>query len=164
MASAALETTHFDPSGSIDFRSSTRAFLLKSGTGWFLIAALIASLGWAAVIILPMLAIKALTNRTNHYSLEGDRLFMRRGILIRSEEEIELYRIKDIKATFSVIQQMFGNGNIEILSSDETDSTAGRRMSFAIGNVKDARNIREELRSRVEAARKLRGVREYDVA
>ena len=45
---------------------------------------------------------------------------MRRGILMRSEEEIELYRIKDIKVHFSLVQQFFGNGDLSVISSDAT--------------------------------------------
>lgn len=140
----------------IAFRSSTKAFLLKSGTGWFAIALTVLTMGMAALFVAPLLLFKWISNTTSHYWLEGDRLFMRRGILIRKEEEIELYRIKDVKVTFSVIQQMFDNGDIAVISSDLTDN-------FKLPNVNNAREIREEIRNRVETARSKRGVREFDV-
>lgn len=165
MATAAFRDTRANISSStIEFRSSTKAFLLKSATGWFMIAITLLTMGGAAVVTLPILALKALTNRTSLYWLEGDRLFMRRGILMRSEEEIELYRIKDIKVHFSLVQQFFGNGDLSVISSDATGVGEGRRTTFQIYNVDDARALREELRSRVEAARRRVGVREYDVA
>ncbi len=148
---------------SIEFRSSTRAFLLKSGAGWLTIAATALTAGMAAVVTAPIVGFKLLNNITSKYWLEGDRLFMRRGIIFRSEEEIELYRIKDVKVSFSIIQQMFGNGNISIISSDAT-SNSGFEATFVIPNVEEARGIREELRARTEAARRNRGVREYDIS
>ena len=72
--------------------------------------------------------------------------------------------MKDIKATFSLIQQMFDNGNLEIISSDATGAGSGTRKSFVINNVIGARAIREGLRRRVAAARKGQGVREYDLS
>lgn len=147
----------------IEFRPSTRAFLFKSGTGWLLIAVTVATAGMAAFATLPFLALRYLSNITTRFALEGDRLHMRQGIFMRNEEEIELYRVKDIRASFSIIQQFFGNGDLAILSSDSTGSSHGRRTSFTIANVEQAREIREELRLRVEAARRQHGVREYDV-
>lgn len=164
MATRAFGTAQRSEYHDIEFRPSTRALLLKSGTGWFLIAVTIATAGAAAIVTLPILAAKYLENRTSRFSLEGDRLFMCRGIFMRSEEEIELYRVKDVRADFSLIQQIFGTGTISLISSDATGSGAGRRKTFAIQNVEQARAIREELRSRVAAARQRAGVREYDVA
>ena len=121
------------------------------------------------MITVPIIFFVWLDYSSARYWLDGDRLFMRRGLLSRSEEEIELYRIKDIKATFSIVQQRFDNGDIEILSSDATGqrvvkSVGKRRTSFVVRNVKDARAIREELRARVEDTRRLVGVREIDLA
>jgi len=148
----------------IEFRSSTLAFILKSGWGWLLIVVTIVTGGTAALLTLPILGYVALRNMTAKYWLEGERLFMRRGIIFRSEEEIELYRIKDVRANFSIIQQMFGNGDLSIVSTDTADIGAGKRAGFVISNVVDARSIRGELRNRVETARKKRGVREFDVS
>jgi uncharacterized membrane protein YdbT with pleckstrin-like domain len=164
MASAAIENLRERSLDAIEFRSSTKAFLFQSGTGWLLILVTLASMGMAAIFTVPFVVSKWLGNRTSRFWLEGDRLFMRRGILMRSEEEIELYRIKDIKASFSVIQQLFGNGDIQLLTSDATGRGAATWKSFAVADVRQARDIREELRSRVEAARIRKGVREYDVA
>ena len=149
----ASETRHL-----IEFRPSIKAFLFKSFTGWMVL--LFSILLWGIPLI--FVAITALGYRMTHFELSGDRLFMRRGILSRSEEEIELYRIKDVKADFSIVQQLFGVGNIQIISSDATGLSNGRRATFRANNVPDARLIREELRERVEHARKVKGVREFD--
>lgn len=165
----------------IEFRSSTRAMLFNSGTGWLFIAALIAiiavgswfgywwqSLAGAAVIAVPLFTYQYLVYRTSTYALDDGRLFMCRGVFVRIEEEVELYRIKDVKVTFSIIQQMFGVGGIRISSSDASGSigagvTAGGRTIITVPHVRDARAIREEIRNRVESARERRGVRELDI-
>lgn len=160
----------------IEFRSSTLAWLLKSGAGWMLLLFCIAVIGagaWfgygliaTAVIFgafIPYVIYRHLKNSTHIYWLDGDRLFMRRGILVRSEEEIELYRIKDVKVTFSIIQQMFENGDLIISSSDKTSLDSHGRSEIIIANVVDARAIRGEIRDRVEAVRVRRGVRELDI-
>ena len=143
----------------IEFRPSIVALLFKSFTGWMIILLSIPLFG----VPLLFVAITALSYRMTHFELSGDRLFMRRGILSRTEEEIELYRVKDVKADFSIIQQLFGVGNIQIISSDSTGLSAGRRAIFRANNVENAREIRAELRERVEQARRIRGVRELDV-
>lgn len=158
MATNVIRAMASDTHYAIEFRPSIKAFLLKSFTGWMVLLFSIPLWG----IPLIFVSITALRYRMTHFELDGDRLFMRRGILARSEEEIELYRIKDVKADFSIIQQLFGVGNIQIISSDATGLSNGRRAIFRANNIPDARLIREELRERVERARKIKGVREFD--
>lgn len=160
----------------IEFRSSTAAWLFKSGQGWQILAAVV--LGFAiaayfeyaayagiaiAVLAIPYLTYQYLRNHTAIYWLDGDRLFMRRGIFLRAEEEVELYRIKDVKVTFSIIQQMFDNGDLVMSSSDKTGLATDGRNAIIVRNVIDARSIRGEIRDRVEMVREKRGVRELDI-
>ncbi|MEM1133128.1 MAG: PH domain-containing protein [Pseudomonadota bacterium] len=160
----------------IEFRSSTAAWLFKSGSGWQILAAAAIGFGTAAyfeyaayaaiaiaVLAIPWLVYKFLRNRTSIYWLDGDRLFMRRGILMRAEEEVELYRIKDVKVTFSIIQQMFDNGDLVMSSSDRSSLSTDGRNAIIVRNVPDARSIRGEIRDRVEMVRQQRGVRELDI-
>ena len=113
---------------------------------------------------LPLLFLgwKALDYRMTHFKLSGQRLFIRCGIISRSEEEIELYPVKDLRVDFSIVQQMFEVGDIQIISSDATGSTSGPRSNFKIPNLNDARAIRQEMRHRAEQARVAKGVREFD--
>lgn len=165
----------------IEFRSSTRALLFYSGMGWAFLAALIVVIAvgswfgywWQtligiAVVAIPLLLYQYLVFRTATFALDDGRLFMCRGVFVRIEEEVELYRIKDVKVTFSVIQQMFSVGGIRISSSDASGSigagaTNNGRTVITVPHVLDARAIREEIRNRVEAARERRGVRELDI-
>ena len=164
----------------IEFRSSTFAWLFQSGSGWIVLAVAIAVMAggayagywWQTAAVLAVvlgvyIAWTHIENRTSLFWIDDQRLFMRRGILMRSEEEIELYRIKDVKVSFSIIQQMFDNGTIQISSSDSSGRLASSaphpRTMIEVTNVRDARAIRAELRDRVEAIRQKRGVREFDI-
>jgi len=155
------ESQPVEEAAAIHFRSSTANFLFRSGTGWLLILASIVSLGIALIGVLPYLGYRWLKNRTSTYVLEGGRLFMRQGIIMRREDEIELYRIKDIKADFSIFQQMFNTGDLTITSTDGTGS-ANWQASIRVADLTDARGLREELRKRVERSRKRHAVREID--
>ena len=88
-----------------------------------------------------------------------DRLILHQGILIKSIDEIELYRVKDVRIDFTIINQTADLGTISITSSDETT----RDGPLVIRDVERARARREELRSLVNTARRNRGVREIDM-
>ena len=67
-----------------------------------------------------ILAWRWLENLAARFEITEERLIIRRGIISKSVDEIELYRIKDVRINFSLINQMAGIGTISITSSDET--------------------------------------------
>lgn len=152
------------------FRSSTWGWLRGTLAGWgtlllvpigaigALMTGMLYPLAFIALALL-IAAVKWFQNLTTTYEVTQDRLILHRGILRKSIDEIELYRIKDIRIDFSLINQWAGIGTITLLSSDET--TAGR--PFAIRNIEQAQARREKLRDLVNAARRARGVREFDM-
>ena len=77
---------------------------------------------------------------------------------MKAIDEIELYRIKDIRVEFSLLNQLADIGTITLTSSDRT---TGDRP-FVLRDVPMARERREGLRGLVEQARQRRGVREVD--
>ena len=91
------------------------------------------------------------------YILLGDRLLVRSGLFNSKEDEVRLYRIKDVSITKSLTQKIFGLGTIHIESSD---SSLG---NFDLKNIKDSYNKKEQLSQMVEAARtkKNASIREY---
>ncbi|MCW2369349.1 PH domain-containing protein [Sphingobium sp. B11D3D] len=159
MTGRAVQMAGWQTEHVIGFRPTMSAFLLKSFKGWLTLAGSILLLG------IPFIAVGvvALRYRMTWYELSGERLFIRQGILARTEEEIELYRIKDVRADFSIIQQMFDVGNLQIISSDLTGEGGDQRTALRISNLENARHIRTELRNRVERARRIKGVREIDM-
>lgn len=135
------------------FRSSTWGWLRGTLAGWLTL--LLCLVGVGLVIIL----FKWLENIATTYEVTPDRLIIRRGIFNKSIDEVELYRVKNIRIDFSLINQWADIGTISILSSDETT----RDAPLVIPHVDAARRRREELRLLVDAARQKRRVREIDM-
>lgn len=135
------------------FRSSTERWLVGSFYGWLTI--LSCAIGVGLVII----AVRWFQNRAASYEITDQRLIVKRGLVMKSIDEIELYRIKDVRVDFSLINQLADIGTITITSTDRTTGAA----SFVLRDVPAARERREGLRKLVDRARQLRGVRELDV-
>lgn len=135
------------------FRSSTWGWLRGTLAGWGTL--LLCLVGVGLVIVL----VKWIGNLGTAYEITPDRLIIRRGIFNKSIDEIELYRIKDIRIDFSLIEQWADIGTISILSSDATTGD----KPLAIRDVPAARRRREDLRVLVDAARQKRRVREFDM-
>ncbi|HEX8578293.1 MAG TPA: PH domain-containing protein [Allosphingosinicella sp.] len=153
------------------FRSSTGGWLRGTLAGWATILLAIAGIGaslsgvWG---LWPLLATGTailivvwqwVENMSARYSVVQDRLIIRRGIFMKSIDEVELYRVKDIRLDFSLINQWAGIGTLCIGSSDETT----RGGALVIRHVAHAEARREALRRLVEAARQKRRVREIDM-
>jgi len=153
------------------FRSSTWGWVRGTLAGWGTVLLGVAGLVLTAIGewgLVPLLLTGAafliigwrwLENIAARYDLCRDRLIVRRGIFIKSLDEIELYRVKDIRLDFSLINQWAGIGTITATSSDETT----RSSALVLRDVEHAQRRREELRNLVEAARQKRRVREIDM-
>ncbi|WP_066797529.1 PH domain-containing protein [Sphingomonas soli] len=122
-----------------------------TGSAWIAPVALAAGL---AIVLAKWIANLAVT-----YEVTPDRLILHKGILVKSIDEIELYRVKDVRIDFTIINQMADIGTITITSSDETT----REAPLVIPHIERARARREKLRELVNAARLSRGVREIDM-
>jgi uncharacterized membrane protein YdbT with pleckstrin-like domain len=155
------------------FRSSTLGWLLgtAAGLGTLLLAIAgvvltamdVQALGiyWLAltVVALGIVLVKWFQNLAATYEITEERLIIRRGIIMKSVDEIELYRIKDVRIDFSLLNQMAGIGRITITSSDETT----RDGDLVMPEIQKAQERREQLRRLVDAARQKRRVREIDM-
>jgi len=152
------------------FRPSTKGWLLGTLAGWGTILLAIAGIVIAVIgyglYFLGLVAVSLLIilwrwfeNLAAKYEITEERLIIRRGIISKSIDEIELYRIKDIKIDFSLINQIAGIGRLTIASSDETT----RAGDLVIAGIDRAQERRETLRRLVDAARQKRSVREIDM-
>jgi len=136
-----------------EFRSSTRHWLLGSFAGWGTLLTCLAGIGFVII------GIRWLKNRSASYEITDQRLIIRRGILFKTIDEIELYRIKDVRLGYSLLNQMTDIGTITLTSSDRTTSGG----EFILRDIPMARDRREGLRKLVDRARQRRGVREMDI-
>ena len=136
------------------FRSSTWGWLRGTLLGWLTLLLCLVGVGFLIILV------QWIRNLDVTYELTEDRLILRRGIFVKSIDEIELYRVKDVRMDFTLVNQWAGIGTISIDSSDET-TKAG---ALVIPHIERAAERREELRRLVDAARQKRRVRELDVA
>ena len=136
------------------FRSSTWGWLRGTLLGWLTLLLCLVGVGFLIILV------QWVRNLDMIYELSEDRLILRKGIFVKSVDEIELYRVKDVRMDFTLINQWAGIGTISIDSSDETT----RSGALVMPHIERAAERREELRRLVDAARQKRRVRELDVA
>lgn len=86
-------------------------------------------------------------------STEWTKIFVKSGILSTTIEEVNLYRVYDIKITQSLGQKMFGVGTITLFSNDVTSPLT------ELVNIKDPYKVRNMLAEKIEQARDEKGVR-----
>ena len=87
------------------------------------------------------------------YMLSEDRLFLSKGFLNVKDEELLLYRIRDISTSRSLLQRMLGVGTVTVLSSDKTNPT------LVLKNIKDPLMVKELIHRQVEEMKIQRRVR-----
>ena len=87
------------------------------------------------------------------YRLSEDRLFISEGFLTIRDDEVLLYRVRDIDTRRSLWQRLFGVGTVTVLSSDKTMPT------LVLKNIKDPMMVKELIHKQVEEMKIQRRVR-----
>lgn len=90
------------------------------------------------------------------YSLSGGenpRIFRETGLLNLREEEVLLYRIRDLSLSRSLGQRIFRVGSITLHSSDKTTPT------LELVNIAHPKEVKELIFSKVEKAKEARRMR-----
>jgi len=91
------------------------------------------------------------------YRLSEDRLFCEKGFLNIKQDEVLLYRVRDLQLTMTLGQRIFGVGTICVVSSDKSIP------HLDLVNVKDPRNVKELIHRSVEDAKDKRRMRTMEV-
>lgn len=87
------------------------------------------------------------------YALSEDRLFLSVGFLSVKDEEILLYRVRDIASSRTLWQRLFGVGTVTISSSDKTTP------QVILKNIKHPLDFKELLHNNVEESKLRRRMR-----
>ena len=87
------------------------------------------------------------------YALSKDRLFVSVGFLNIKDDEILLYRVRDIDTSRNLWQRLFGVGTVIIMSSDKSMPT------LVLKNIKDPVGTKELIHEQVEEMKIRRRVR-----
>lgn len=110
------------------------------------------------LITIPIAIWKFLELRATDFTVTTQRIKLESGVLSKTYDQVELYRVKDTILTRSLLQRILGLGTIRMITSDPS------QPELAIPSIADSENVRELIRQNVERMRRLRGVRELDVA
>ncbi len=124
----------------------------------FIVLAVLISPLFAIGVLLPLgyAGWKFLVVRCRKYELTTQRLRFREGVLNQDLDEIELYRVKDLRIELPFWLRIFGLANIHLETSDRTHPRP------VLAAVQDGEHVREELRKHVESCRDRKRVREVD--
>lgn len=87
------------------------------------------------------------------YRLSEDRIFRETGLLNLKEEEVLLYRVRDLELKRSLFQRIFGVGTVCVHSSDKTTP------HLDLLNIKNPREVKELLHRQVEEMKLSRRMR-----
>ena len=87
------------------------------------------------------------------YAMSEDRIFISVGFLNIRDDEVLLYRIRDIDTNRTLWQRLFGVGTITIVSSDKT------MPNMVLKNVKNPVDVKEMIHAQVEEMKMKRRVR-----
>ncbi|MEC4242057.1 MULTISPECIES: PH domain-containing protein [Pseudomonas] len=118
-------------------------FLLCGLFFWTVIPLLVAFWSWLVV-------------RNTRFVITSERLFSYRGVLNMHVDELELYRIKDLSQSKSVLMRMVGLGSVTVITSDKTNP------SLCMQGIESPDKVQALLREHTELRRIKRGVRELD--
>ena len=91
------------------------------------------------------------------YELTNDRFFDRNGVLFQRSSQMELIRIRDYEVTRSLIQRIFGKGNLILVTRDETSPV------IVLKWINDPEGVAEIIRDASEKSKTGRGFREAEV-
>ena len=87
------------------------------------------------------------------YRLSENRIFRETGLFNLKEEEVLLYRVRDLELTRSLWQRIFRVGTICVYSSDKTSP------HMDLVSVRDPKMVKELIYQKVEEAKTARRMR-----
>lgn len=102
-----------------------------------------------AFLIIAIFAYGFLVATTTNYVCTSERLIIRKGLVIRSEDEIELYRVIDIVQSSNILQMLLAVGSVTIKNTDQT----GTITMPSIAKASEVRNLIRVAAERCKARR-----------
>jgi uncharacterized membrane protein YdbT with pleckstrin-like domain len=114
--------------------------------------------GAVAALALIYIIAMILIVKSTQYEVTSERIRIRKGIVSKRTDELELYRANDTSLIEPLSLRMFGLGTIEVRTADSSTPTVHLQA------IHDARQVREQLRKCIEECRDRKGVRvtEFD--
>jgi uncharacterized membrane protein YdbT with pleckstrin-like domain len=94
---------------------------------------------------------------TERYTLTSERIRITTGLLSKTTQELELYRVRDYKVVEPFWLRLVGVGHVVLTSSDRTTPQTTLRAVPHVAALKD------QIRTHTERMRQRRGVRDLDL-
>ena len=99
--------------------------------------------------VLFTLVIKAIRLKLIYYEVSPDRIEWSRGIVDRRVDNIDMFRVIDLKLRRNVFDCIFGVGTVALITTDKSDP------GFIFEKVRDSRNLYDVIKkASLEADRK----------
>ena len=101
-------------------------------------------------LVIPLLLIlwRWLQTKYTKYELTSERLIMSKGVLNKTTNQLELYRVRDYRHEQPFFLRIFGLSNIVLISTDKTDKVLN------LIAIRDGGDLITQIRSNVEGLRK----------
>jgi uncharacterized membrane protein YdbT with pleckstrin-like domain len=109
------------------------------------------------VVPIPLAIYQYLRVQTTRWTLTNLRLRLSSGILNKTLDDLELYRVKDITLNQPLLQRLVGLGTVVMVTSDASTPT------LVLPGIPDSLAVMDKIRHEVDRVRRERGVRELDV-
>jgi hypothetical protein len=107
--------------------------------------------GWALALLwligVPGLLWTYLLNVSSKYKITGRRVETESGVIAKKVETLELWRVLDVEYSQSLLDRIFKNGRIKLISTDQTNP------ELILHGLPDHRQLFEQLRDAVQDAR-----------
>lgn len=78
------------------------------------------------------------------YALSEDRLFLKRGFLNVRQDEVVLYRVRDLRVGQTLWQRIFGVGTVTVVSTDKSIP------ELVLKNIRQPNEVKELIHEYVE--------------
>ncbi|MHC4437017.1 MAG: PH domain-containing protein [Planctomycetota bacterium] len=105
--------------------------------------------GAVGAIVILILLLKAFKLKMIYYEVSSDRIEWSRGILDRRVDNVDMFRVVDLKMRRSLLDCIFGVGTVELITTDKTDP------EFEFEKVQDCRYLYDVIKkASLEADRK----------
>jgi uncharacterized membrane protein YdbT with pleckstrin-like domain len=105
---------------------------------------------------IPVAIWKYLYTKYRIFTITNERITETTGVFSKTTDELELYRVKDLRLEQPFLLRLVKLSNIILNTSDRTHSVV------FIPAIAHGNEIREQLRKAIEERRDLKGVKETD--
>jgi membrane protein YdbS with pleckstrin-like domain len=100
---------------------------------------IIAGLGLAMLVMLILLT-KMARLKTTRYEVSADRIEWSRGLLDRRVDNLDMFRVIDLKLRRSLLDCIVGVGSVTVITTDKTDP------EFTFEKIRDSRKLYDAIK------------------